>query len=361
MGRRGTPHQPDNGKGELVPFDPSGQTLGSPLLPYEKELIRTLGCTEEEYRSYVKKVRLQSRQRPAGYEHIPDIRCDPVTILVNLAIGIALTAVGALLTPKPKMPRERKNGKNIRLASRQGAERFGPTTGFDTIADLANYAEPIAVVFARREDDIGGVLATPQLVWSRCFSYGNEQGVKLMFVVAEQGLGDGINRPDLEGIYLGTSPLDGQYLNKFAFYWNRNTNVNGRILGKNFAYGTRATADAGDPQQNDDIFYAPRGNAINAKAFSQSYTPTSNTEFGCYAAVANGIGYRVNWELVPLPSQDGEDDDDTEDRLRSTTIRRHKIAGTGVMRKPRQKPTQRPAGRGREYGRRMGLTTTASR
>ena len=98
------------------------------------------------------------------------------------------------------------------------------------------------MVFARREDDIGGVLATPQLVWSRAFSYGNEQGVKLMFVVGEQGLGDGINRPDLEGIYLGTAPLDASTTNKFAFYWNRNTNVNGRILAKNFAYGTRATA-----------------------------------------------------------------------------------------------------------------------
>ena len=95
------------------------------------------------------------------------------------------------------------------------------------------------MVFARREDEIGGVLSSPQLVWSRAFSYGNEQGVKLMFVVAEQGLGQGIERPDLEGIYLGTAPLDGLYDNKFAFYWNRNTNVNGRIKAKNFAFGTR--------------------------------------------------------------------------------------------------------------------------
>ena len=79
------------------------------------------------------------------------------------------------------------------------------------------------------------MLATPQLVWSRAFSYGNEQGVKLMYILGEQGLGEGIDRPQLEGIFLGTAPLDGIYGSKYAFYWNRNTNVNGRILAKNFA------------------------------------------------------------------------------------------------------------------------------
>ena len=74
MGRRGTPHQPDNGKGELVPFDPTRKTLGGALLPYEKELIRILGCTEEEYRRHVVAVQLKSKQRPAEYELVPDVQ-----------------------------------------------------------------------------------------------------------------------------------------------------------------------------------------------------------------------------------------------------------------------------------------------
>ena len=275
MARRGTPHQPDDRKGELVPFDQSGQTLDSPLLPYEKELIRALGCTEEEYRQYAKQVQFQSKKRPAGYEHVPDVQNGPVVpILINVAIGLALTAISSLLAPKPKAPKEQKQGKAIRLASRQGSERFGTTSGFDTIADLANYAEPIAVIFAKRENDIGGVLATPQLVWSRAFSYGNEQGVKLMFVLGEQGIGGGIERPDLEGIFLGTAPMDAIYANKFASV-EPNTNVNGRIKAKNFAYGTRATPFAGDPQINDDIFLCPSGSNTNDQAFSQSYTPAA--------------------------------------------------------------------------------------
>ena len=358
MGRRGTPHQPDNGKGELVPFDQLGGSLDSPLLPFEKELIRILGCTEEEYRHYTKEVQLKSKARPAEYELIPDVRNDALTIaIISLVLGVASTAASLLLQPKPKAPREQRQGKSIRLASRQGAERFGTTSGFDTIADLANYAEPIAVIFAKRENNIGGVLATPQLVWSRAFSYGNEQAIKLMFILGEQGIGGGIERPDLAGIFLGTSALDAVYANKFAFYWNRNTNVNGRIKAKNFAYGTRATQDAGDPQINDDIFLCPSGSAVNDQAFSQSWTPSSNTSFGCYGAVANGTGYRVNFELVPLPKQEGEDREDRAKRLSSSIRKREKISGLwGRDRDDIIEITRLgQTGMGREYGRHMGV------
>ena len=368
MGTRRSSHQHDDESGQLVPYNASTELLASPLLPYEKELIRTLGCSEEEYRRHVKAVTFLGRSRPAGYEAIPDIRCDPVTIVVTLAIGLALSAAASLLRPAVEKPEasndkagQRKN-KSIRLASRQGSERFGATSGFDTIADVANYAEPIAVLFAKREDDIGGVLSGGQLVWSRAFSYGNEQGVKLMFIIGEQGLGEGIDRPDLEGIFLGTVGLDAVYKNKYAFYWNRNTRINGRIQAKNFAYGTRATPDAGDPQTNNDILLAPSILTPNDTAFSQSYTPSSNAEFGCYAGVANGTSYRVNFELVPLPKSRTTDGENTEngeeyrERLSTSARNRAKISGT-YGKPPNATQLQRlgQKGVGREYGRRMGL------
>ena len=348
-----------------MPFEPVGQTLERPLLPYEKELVRLLGCSEEDYRKHVEQVRFQSTKRPAGYELIPDVRCDPVSIIVSVAIGAALTAVSSLLAPKPKQQKDRKQGKSIRLASRQGAERFGATTGFDSANDLANYAEPIAVIFAKRENNIGGVLASGQLVWSRAYSYGVAQGMKLLYVIGEQGLGGGMDRPDLAGIYLGTVPLDSLSENKYAFYWNRNTNENGRIKAKNWAYGTRATPDAGDPQTNDDIFLCPSGIAANDTAFSQVYTPSSNNVFGAYGAIANGTGYRVNYELVPLPRTDGESSGDERDRLSASIRRRNKISGS--FRPPRNEVdlnrSRRDAQRdvGREYSRRMGLYTLNGR
>lgn len=362
MGARSTSYKSNDGESGLVPYDANRKLLASPLLPYEKELIRILGCTEEEYRRYTQEVALKSKQRPAGYEAIPDIRCDPVSIVVSLVIGLALTAVSSLLAPKPKTPtaqeERRNNGKNVRLASRQGGERFGATTGFDAITPLANYAEPIAVIFARREDGIGGVLASGQLVWSRAFSYGNEQGVKLFYVIGEAGMQDGIKGPDIEGIFLGNTPLDGLYANKFAFYWNRNTRVNGRIQARNFRYGTRATEDAGDPQTNDDILLAPSRTATNSPVFCQSFTPSSNASFGAYGAIPNGTNYRLNYQLIPLPEKDPGSSEEVES-LSASVRKRVKITGdyqpstvefdVNFSRSNGQK------GVGREYSRYMGM------
>lgn len=355
MGAGRPPHQRDSKRRELVPYRPSGEALDRTLLPYEQELIRVLGCSEEEYRDYVREVQFKSRVRPAEYEHIPDIRCDPLTVsIVSLVIGVASTVASALLAPKPPSFQEQgRRGKNIRLASQQGSERFGATSGFDSINDLATYAEPVPIVFARRENNVGGVLAGTQLVWSRAFSYGNEQGVKLLFVVGEQGLAEGLAKPDLPGIFLGTTPLSGISPQKFAFYWNRNTNVNGRILARNFAYGTRARADAGDPQTNEDIFLAPSRSAVQDIVFSQTFTPSNNTEFGCYASVANGTGYRVNFELVPLPDIEGNSKSD----LSPSRRRRIKISGNFGTSGLDELRALGQKGTGREYCRWMGITS----
>ena len=122
-------------------------------------------------------------------------------------------------------------------------------------------------------------------------------------------------------------------------------------------YGTRATPDAGDPQINNDIFLCPSGSNTNDQAFSQSYTPSSNADFGCYGAVANGTGYRVNFELVPLPKQDGEDSKDRAKRLSSSIRKREKISGIwGVDDKDIVEVTRlgQPF-EGREYSRHMGM------
>ena len=120
-----------------------------------------------------------------------------------------------------------------------------------------------------------------------------------MFVVGEQGLSDGIQAPDLEGIYLGTTPIDSLYGNRYAFYWNRNTRRQRPGASQEPLYGTRATPDAGDPQANNDILLCPVGSAVNGLGFSQSYTPTSNASFGCYNAVRNGTGYRSTGSWFP--------------------------------------------------------------
>ena len=83
MGKRRTPHQQPDRESELVPFDPAGQTLDRPLLPYEKELIRILGCTEEEYRKTQSRSDIRAPSDRRHMSMIPDVRCEPISIIVN--------------------------------------------------------------------------------------------------------------------------------------------------------------------------------------------------------------------------------------------------------------------------------------
>lgn len=330
-----------------------------PLLPFERELIRAIGCTEEEYRYFAQQAEWRSRVRPAGYEHIPEVRADVVSIVVSLVIGVALSAASALLTPKPKPPSARDRGGQRALSNRTGATAFGATTGFDSQAEVADYGEPIPIIFGRYTGSTGGILAAPRLVWSRAFSYGTQQGVKLLMVVGEAGkqeAGDGIVRPDLQGIFLGTSPLDAAFAHTFAFYWRgRSRNGSSRLLAETLRYGTRGGAATGDPQDRDDIFLCPTSESQNDTGFCMSYSPSANVEFGCYAPIYNGTDYRVNFRIIPLVEvPDSEDDPGGQ-----IGNERAKITGTNNGAVDRNRSGQMrslgQAGVGRGYSRRMGV------
>lgn len=356
MAARDPLHQPPDRKGELV-FTARHHRL--PLLPFERQIIELIGCTEEEYRKFALEAELHGRVRPAEYELVPDLRMGPVVpIIINLAIGIALSAAAYLLTPKPKAPSQSDNRRTRQLGSRTGPDRFSPTNGFDTQAELADYGSPVPIIFGSYTGDTGGIVASPRMVWSRAFSLGNQQAVKLLFVVGEQGLGEGLERPDLNGIFLGNTALDVIYSHDFAFYWKRNSNSFSRVRAQNLAYGTRGNAYSGDPETNDDIFLCPTANSANEAGFCNTYSLTSGSQFGVYSAIPNATNYRVNWRVVSIPEIDGQDDDPGEvlvaERVKISGdygIDVSKSSGRKQVRAEGQK------GVGRNYGRRMGITS----
>ena len=302
-----------------------------PLLPYERQLIATIGITEEEYRAFTAEVKKRGAVRPAAYDHIPDVQAtglEPGTlILINLAISLVLTGVSYLLTPKPKMPGAQKRGGQTDLGSIVGANRFTPSRGFETLAELADYASPVPLIFGLYKDDIGGMLVTPKLIWSRMFSHGTMQRAKLMFVVGEQGVGsEGIQAPELKGIFLGNNPLDALFKDSFAFYWHADSSSNFRIRGNDKIYGTRGKAHRGDPDvSNDDgdAFTFPlSGYGVQpSKIFCHAYTPSNSTQFGVYGAIANGTQYRVNYQLISIPHVDDKE------AMAIRTLERIKVVG----------------------------------
>lgn len=334
-----------------------------PLLPFEKQLIQTLGCSEEEYRAFVDQVNRYGYIRPAKYELIPDIQAsDPFTIslAISLIVGALSTAVSYLLTPKPKAPSAPRDNRvtQRQLGNITGPDRFSPTSGFDTQAELANYGDPIPIIFGKYTGATGGILASPRLVWSRAFSYGYQQAVKLLFVVGEQGLGEGIDRPDLNGVFLGNSALDAIYDHNFAFYWKRNSNSFSRIKAQNLAYGTRGIPSSGDPETNNDIYLCPTSNALADTGFCNAYSLNANIQFGAYSAIPNATNYRVNWKVISIPWLEGQEEDPGGILL----AERIKIAGDyGFDPKTKQGRGdiryRAQQGVGRNYGRRMGITS----
>ena len=70
-----------------------GITSRRVLLPQEVELCNLLGLSEEEYWYFVDKTESYNGQRSEAYDLIPNIRMDPTSILIQLAIGIVLTVV----------------------------------------------------------------------------------------------------------------------------------------------------------------------------------------------------------------------------------------------------------------------------
>ena len=363
--------QSENAKGAVV-FGPSVYDV--PLLPFEKELIQTIGITEEEYRKFAAEVRRKGLVRPAEYEHIPDVvNGDPFTAaLISIGISLVLTGVSYLLMPKPKMPEASKRSQ-LDLGSVNAGNRFTQSRGFDTLNELADYGAPVPIIFGLYNEalKVGGMLVTPKLVWSRMFSHGTQQRAKLMFVVGEQGsegggAPDGIEGPELEGIFLGNNALDATHEDFFTVYWKKNTTVSGqpRIRVSDRLHGTVGDVDTGDPigdvGGDYDVFLCP-SNAFDQKEdFCHAFSPANNTSFGNYGAIPNGTGYRVNYEVVSIT--EGDDRKQERQQAFNLVLRRMKIVGDEDNNfGPNERDNlddvrkQSMSGEGRQYSPRMGL------
>ena len=329
---------------------PGACNVQLPLLPFEKELIELLGCSEAEYRRFAQEAIYKGRTRPAEYDLVPDVQNGPfVPALISLAVGLVFQGVALLLAPKPKAPPAQREITQRQLESITGADRFSATSGFSSQLSLASFGDAIAIVFGRYTGATGGILAAPSLVWSRSFSLGSQQAIKLLFVVGEQGLGEGIAPPNLGGVFIGNSALDIIYTHNFAFYWKRNSNKFFRITSRNLFYGTRGGLAAGDVEFNDDIFACPTRNSQADTGFCHTYSISANAQFGVYSAIGNATNYRVNWRVISIPSDN--------DKGSVLTAERVKIAGDyGITTSAADIRKEGQKGVGRNYGRRMGLT-----
>jgi len=331
-----------------------------PLLPYEKDLIELLGLTEEEYKAHKKELLWQNRERSAEYAHIPDIRCDPLTIsIISLVVGVLSTAASYLLTPKPAQANQARI-RNRQLDSITGRDRFAPTYGFQAGQDISRYGETIPIIFTKQLQDpsltntaggyTGGVMISPKLVWSRLFSWGNYQSADLVFLVGQGRMSRAFDptnatqkAADLAGLFIGQSPIDSLSDQDFSWYYYQGgePNANGigystdsRLTGQHYRHGEFNKID--NPQVN--VFFAPTFAGGDSEAFSHTYSPSNQLRFGTYNAIPNGTPYRVNWQIASRLA------DYEEEAKKDANARRLQVAGNYAMN-----------GTGRNYPRRVGV------
>ena len=306
------------------------------LLPTEADLCNVLGITEEEYFQFLEGVAAKIKERPEAYNLVPDLVNGPLvvaityanagalTLLGQIVVGVALSVVSYLLTPKPK---PMKQGTAERTADMAGLKRFAPQFSFNSVQDLANLGDLIPLVFTNQQEIInvgngtrqkyGGVRVNSQLMWSQLISLGRFQQLKLLGLFS---LGEIEKRPDFEGYAIGDL-LISNYHAKKIFKLNYPENTPDGPPGENIPFlrsGGKLSNIISEFQIDDKNY------------FSGTRNPTTQATFGLSAPVPNMTHFRLAYELVRTPSK--TDTDSGRPAGRITFKKRRKLLGAWPLR-----------------------------
>ena len=288
--------------GKLVSArQPHGRRL---LLPSEVELCKTLGLCEDEYWYFVDQTAAYNGQRKEGYELIPDIRNEAITIwaatetgkaiLINTAISVALTVIGYLLTPKPK---PLKQGETVRGADAIGSKRFAPQFSFNSLQELATLGDIVPLVFTNQykinnsSNVIGGVRVNGQLLWSQLLSLGRLQQLKAITLFS---LGKIDGRPDFEGYAIGDLLLSTYGKKKLDLFFKSSEMNQFNRIEKGDRYDDSEVA--GMPLPYTDVF-SDTWYSSQVFPFSGTRNPTTQAIFGLYSPMPNASVVKLAYEL----------------------------------------------------------------
>ena len=277
------------------------------LLPEDRELIKLLGCTEAEYREFVRACRGASQIKPG----------EPVAIgldVILLQIGIALVTAAAayFLSPKPKT-QSRGTAPQLRSQTVDGqsivqGNRYAPKAGFDQLQNVVEMGSVVPLVYAHREtidgQDYGGVRVNTNLLWSQVLSLGGDQLLRGLFLV-----GEGDDRPDSMEIdpaqfAFGNNLLGSYDLNatstqsRVSIYYAPN---GGRLANTDHVAGRIPANDPGNATNfgGADVFEVRGANGEYGPNFAYAYKPSTQTAIGLYAWIGNGVAYKTNPSLRP--------------------------------------------------------------
>jgi hypothetical protein len=301
----------DGCDGALVPQRGAGSHRC--LLPFEVELCEALGITAEEYFYFQQLSDAYNGKRAEEYDlaGVPDAQAGfLIPIVISLAVGIAVSAIGALLAPKPSSEKQ-KTPPQLRTADQTSAKRYLQSEGFSGVQDVAVLGETIPVVFAKRVGDLGGVRVNAMLLWSQLLSRGTGQQLKAAMLLS---LGRLAQRPDFVGYAIGDQTLKNYTESKIGLYYR----PDGGRLAESDRYSSGAIE--ADPSPNDILAVFANASGGWQPWFSATRTPSTQTQFGLYRPMPNASIFRVPYELV-LTGKDAEQRQRNADNDKRAKIR----------------------------------------
>lgn len=277
------------------------------LLPQDRVIMDITGMDKKQYRDFVLQCYKSGRSIPSDQP----VAFEIFTALAYLIIGLALTYVASLLTPKPKVeePPEQRNegGQNFVTGN-----RAAPTSGFDTVQNVVELGSVIPLIYAnRREIDgtyYGGVRVNTNLLWSQLYSVGGGQLLRALFSVGEGT----VPEPNPEQFAIGNNlirnfDLAENDVSRISLYYVDGSEEANRINSADHIAGRNPGTDIGNAETagGGDVFQA-RTDSGWAPDFCYVSQPSNQTTCGVSGFIGNNMPFRPNPRIRPTENYDNE-------------------------------------------------------
>jgi hypothetical protein len=244
------------------------------LLPFEHELIATLGISKDDYLEFV------ALYEKPNYQGNPTADFGVVAIVLTV-VGILFQVAAALLAPQPKIPAVSTGGGQPQTRD----ERFSPRFGFNSAQELAAYGDPVNLVYANRgtgtgANPNGGVRVTASLLWSAVRSYGSSQFIQMLMMLS----GGAITAIDTGKTAFGQTPLRDLMTENIWMYFD--PGATGLLQRQDEVFGNQSTDPTRYGKATDNP-YRLQSSITNTRTdgFSQAYSPTTANTVGIYGVI----------------------------------------------------------------------------
>jgi len=270
-----------------------------PLLPQDRQIMEITGMDEKQYRAFMRETMLHHGIKPGD-----PVAFEIFTAIAYLVIGLALSALASLLSPKPRQQKQPEYESNtVQGQDIQNSSRFTPTSGFDSVQNVVELGSTVPLVYTKRQEidgiAYGGVRVNTNLLFSALNSLGNAQLLRALFLVGEGTIPElDVSQFAIGNNVIGNYLLQSTTAGRISIYYSAD---GGRIKSADYIAGLQANLDPGNAENGgaSDVFQVRGPNDQFLPDFCYTETPSNQTTFGLYGHLGNNFSFKTNPRLVP--------------------------------------------------------------